>query len=92
MIFLMVFMIIGILGIPYMWLIFTDDHHAIAYGTTIANETGPEPQPVAARPPALEETGRASEETVSETAARHRDRAGHDPEGRAPSRNKLSLV
>ena len=48
MIILMVFVTIGILGIPYMWLIFTDDHHSIAYGATAAADTAPEPEAAAA--------------------------------------------
>jgi hypothetical protein len=48
MIFVMVFVIIGILGIPYMWLVFSDDHHATAYGMSTAADTAPEAEPAPA--------------------------------------------
>ena len=52
MIFLMVFIILGILGVPYMWLIFKDDHHSVAYGSVSA-DTPPaaEPKREPAAPP-----------------------------------------
>ena len=52
MIFVMVFVIIGILGIPYMWLIFGDDHHTTAYGASIPADAAPGPEPAATEPAA----------------------------------------
>ena len=68
--YVMVTVVLAVLALPYMVLVFTDDHHAIAYGATTVVETAPEPEPVAATPPALEEAEKASDAAVSETAAR----------------------
>ena len=87
MIFVMVFVILGILGIPYMWLVFTDDHHAIAYGAseeakTEEAPTGSDevaatpPQATVAAPPTAEAT---SEPEVTAGAAKQKPAIATEP-------------